>query len=85
VEWPESKPAGWRTELAAEKRGGLTGAGGFHGGANRAAGSDGGGAEEQLRVLARSDLWWLNDGSMVAQWQRRAEEEKGLFRGGLLL
>jgi hypothetical protein len=28
VEWPESKPAGWRTGLAAEERGGLTGAGG---------------------------------------------------------
>jgi hypothetical protein len=28
VEWPESKPAGWRAELAAEEMGGLTGAGG---------------------------------------------------------
>jgi hypothetical protein len=28
VEWPESKPAGWRTGLVAEERGGLIGAGG---------------------------------------------------------
>jgi hypothetical protein len=27
VEWPQSKPAGWRTGLVAEERGGLTGAG----------------------------------------------------------
>jgi hypothetical protein len=28
VEWSESKPVGWRTRLATEERGGLTGAGG---------------------------------------------------------
>jgi hypothetical protein len=28
VEWPESKPAGWQTGLAAKERGGLTRAGG---------------------------------------------------------
>ncbi len=28
VEWPESKPAGWRIGLVVDVRGGLTGAGG---------------------------------------------------------
>jgi hypothetical protein len=70
---------------------------GFHG-VNRAAGSDGGGAEEQLRASARgsrelpasvrSSGWCqeVHGGSMMVAQRcsggEGAEEEKGLFTGG---